>query len=83
MVDSASVEATMLDMLEEICDDEAVCEQRDVDLFKVGLLDSMAAIEVLVGIQEEFGITIAPTAVPREEMNTVNKIIEQVVKRLS
>lgn len=72
----------MLDLLEEITGDEAVREQRDVDLFEEGLLDSMAAVELLVDIEEEFGVSIAPTGVPREEMNTVNLIIHQVEIRL-
>lgn len=81
-MDSAQVEEKVLDMLEEICDDDAVREERDIDLFDAGLLDSMAAIEVLVNIQELFGIEIAPTAVEREEMNSVNKIIHQIEIRL-
>lgn len=77
-----SIEERMLDVLEEICDDEAVREERDIDLFAAGLLDSMAAIELLVAIEDEFGVVIAPTAVDREEMNTVNKIIAQVEARV-
>ena len=73
-----SVEERMLDLIEEVCDDEVIREERDIDLFEAGLLDSMAAIELLVGIEIEFGVEIAPTAVEREEMNTVNKIIYQV-----
>lgn len=73
-----SVEERMLDLIEEVCDDEVIREERDIDLFEAGLLDSMAAIELLVGIEGEFGVEIAPTAVEREEMNTVNKIIYQV-----
>lgn len=73
-----SVEERMLDLIEEVCDDEVIREERDIDLFEAGLLDSMAAIELLVGIESEFGVKIAPTAVEREEMNTVNKIIYQV-----
>ena len=76
------VEAQILDLLEEICEEEAVREERDIDLFEAGLLDSMAAIEVLVAIEENFGVEIAPTEVEREEMNTVNKIIHQVEIRL-
>lgn len=76
------MEEQMLDLLEEICDDAVVREERDVDLFEEGLLDSMAAIELLVAIEENFGVEIAPTAVEREEMNTVNKIIEQVRVRM-
>ena len=73
-----SVEERMLELIEEICDDEIIREERDVDLFEEGLLDSMAAIELLVAIETEFGVTSAPTAVEREEMNSVNKIIYQV-----
>lgn len=76
------LEEKMLDLLEDITGDEAVREQRDVDLFVEGLLDSMAAVELLVDIEEEFGVSIAPTGVPREEMNTVNLIIHQVEIRL-
>lgn len=76
------LEEKMLDLLEDITGDEAVREQRDVDLFEEGLLDSMAAVELLVDIEEEFGVSIAPTDVPREEMNTVNLIIHQVEIRL-
>lgn len=81
-MDKNEIESRVLEMLEEICDDEAVREERDVDLFEAGLLDSLAAIEVLVGIEENFGVEIAPTAVERKKMNTVNKIIEQIAVRL-
>lgn len=79
---TVNTEEKVLDMLEDICDDDAVREERDIDLFDAGLLDSMAAIELLVAIEEEFGVQIAPTAVDRDEMNTVNKIIHQVEVRL-
>lgn len=79
---TANIEEKVLDMLEDICDDDVVREERDIDLFDAGLLDSMAAIELLVAIEEDFGVQIAPTAVDREEMNTVNKIIHQIEVRL-
>lgn len=76
------VEEKMLDMLEEVCGDEEVRDHRDEDLFELGFLDSMAAVELLVDIEDEFDVSIAPTEVEREEMNTVKLIIEQVEKRL-
>lgn len=81
-MDKNELEEQVLEMLEEICDDEAVREERDIDLFDAGLLDSLAAIEVLVAIEERFGVDIAPTAVERDEMNSVNKIIHQIEVRL-
>ena len=79
---NGTVAERMLDLIEEVCDDEVIREERDIDLFKAGLLDSMAAIELLVGIESEFGVVIAPTAGEREEMNSVNKIIHQVEIRV-
>ena len=70
-----SVEERMLELIEEICDDEIIREERDADLFEEGLLDSMAGVELPVAIDPS---NIAPTAVEREEMNSVNKIIYQV-----
>lgn len=76
------VAARLVDTIADICGDDVVRERRDTDLFEEGLLDSMGAIELLVSIEDDFGVSIAPTAVPRDEMNTTNKIVAQVLKRL-
>ena len=76
------LEEKMLDILEEVCGDDEVRTNRDEDLFALGLLDSMGAIELLVDIEDVFGVHIAPTEVERDEMNTVNLIIHQVEIRL-
>ena len=74
--------AKVLDLLEDASGDPSVRDHLDDDLFELGFLDSMAAIELLVGLEDELGVSIAPTAVERSEMNTANKIVAQVVKRL-
>ena len=94
----ATVRERVLDLLVDVCGDEAVRDHLDDDLFELGLLDSMGAIELLVGIPSVvYGlvgmlvlvpgirqvVSIAPTAVPREQMNTPNKIVEQVEKRVA
>ena len=76
------LEEKMLDILEEVCGDDEVRARRDEDLFALGLLDSMGAIELLVDIEDVVGVCIAPTEVERDEMNTVNLIIHQVEIRL-
>ena len=78
----AEARAKVLDLLEDVSGDPSVRDHLDDDLFELGFLDSMAAIELLVGLEDELGVSIAPTAVERSEMNTANKIISQVVKRL-
>ncbi len=81
-MDKNAIEQEVADILADICDDDAVREERDIDLFEAGLLDSLAGIEVLVAIEERFGVEIAPTEVERAEMNSVNKIIDRVAERL-
>ena len=65
-----------------MCGDDEVRTNRDEDLFALGLLDSMGAIELLVDIEDVFGVNIAPTEVERDEMITVNLIIHQFEIRL-
>lgn len=55
-MDKGMVEEQVIDLLADICDDDAVREERDIDLFDAGLLDSLACIEVLVAIEEAFGV---------------------------
>ena len=76
------VQERLLALIEDISGDPVVREERDIDLFEEGLFDSMAAIELLVSIEDAFNVSIAPTEVEREEMNTVNKIIARVAERM-
>lgn len=76
------MEEKLVDLIAEICDTDDVRERRDIDLFEAGLLDSLGAIDLLVEIEEEFGVIIAPTELERSEMNTVEKIIARVKERL-
>jgi D-alanine--poly(phosphoribitol) ligase subunit 2 len=76
-----SVESTIIELLVDIVNEPAIAEEPALDLFEAGLLDSLGAIELLVAIEERFGIEIAPTAVERQDMNTADKIIA-LVKRL-
>jgi D-alanine--poly(phosphoribitol) ligase subunit 2 len=75
------MEEKILSLLEELCGSDEVRRDRNVDLFATGLLDSFGAIELLVAIDEKFGIRIEPTEVAREEFDTPNKIIEYVTKK--
>lgn len=72
----------IVDLIVEISGEDEVADERDMDLFEEQILDSMAAIELLVAIKDEFGVSIAPTELEREEMNTVNKICARVIERL-
>ena len=78
----SDLDEKIVELVADISGEDEVAEERDLDLFEERILDSMAAIELLVALKEEFGVSIAPTELEREEMNTVNKIIERVKERL-
>lgn len=73
---------TVLSLLEEICGDDVVRVDMDINLLEEDLIDSLDYTELLVGIEEALGIVMAPSELKREEMDTPNKIIEQVMKRM-
>ena len=78
----AAIDEKIVALIAEISGEDEVAEERDLDLFEEQILDSMAAIELLLAIESDFGVSIAPTELDREEMNTVNKIIARVSERL-
>ena len=65
----------------ELCDDEVVREYLDVELFETGLIDSLGFTELLVDIEDRFGVVISPSELEREEMNTPRKIIALIAQR--
>ena len=77
-----NLDQEIIGMLVDLTGEDELGDYRDVDLFEEEVLDSLGAIEVLVAIKQKFGVSIAPTELEREEMNTVNKIIERVQERL-
>lgn len=78
----SDLETKIIDLIIDITGEEEIGSYRDDDLFEEEVLDSLGAIELLVSLKEEFGVSIAPTELERSEMNTVNKIIARVEERL-
>lgn len=71
----------VLDLLEEVCEDDIVREELDLDLFEEDILDSLGFAELLAMIEDELGIVIAPSEVIRNQVNTANKIIALVEEK--
>lgn len=76
------MEEKFLDILEEICGDDIVKEDRDINLIDEGLMDSLDFTELIVAIEENFGVVIPPTGITREESDTPNKIIKIIKERM-
>lgn len=52
----------------------------DLDLVDAGLLDSLAFVELLVGLEAIVGEPIPPTEVDRSELSTLTKILDFVAE---
>ena len=63
-------------MLIEVTGSDDIAEEKDTDLFEAGLLDSLGIIEVLLKIEEIFGLKLQPTDLEKKDMATVNNLIE-------
>lgn len=72
----------VLEILASFCEEDAVKEDLSIDLFETGLLDSLAFIEMMIELEDAFGITITPSELDREQINTPQKILDLVAKRV-
>ena len=72
------MEDRIIDLLVEICEDELVRENLDMDLFESGMMDSLAFAELIFWLEDKYGIVISPSEIKRENMNTPRKILAEV-----
>lgn len=71
-------EDRILQMIAELCEDSSVYENRNMDLYETGLLDSLGFTDLLLAIEDRFGLEIAATSIRREDTATPERIIKLV-----
>lgn len=76
------VEEKVIDILVDLCDDDKIKDDLDIELFESGLLDSLAFTELLYAIEEQLGVIIAPSEISRSDMDTPRKIIDLIKERI-
>jgi D-alanine--poly(phosphoribitol) ligase subunit 2 len=59
-------------------DENEIQDFNNQDLFKSGLLDSIATVEFLVELQDKLGIAVPVSEFDRSQWNSINKICEQI-----
>lgn len=69
------------DILYSVCDDERVYED-GIDLLEE-VIDSMALIELISILEEEFSIVVSPTEIPLDSLRTIDGITEFVEGKMS
>lgn len=76
------MEDKILNLLAEVCEDELVREDLDVELFESGIMDSLSFAELIFELEDKFGIVISPSEIKRENMDTPRKILAEVRLRI-
>jgi len=69
--------------LASICGTDEVVTNPDLALFEDGVLDSMKTVELIVAIEEEFGLRVSPAELERQMWATPRKIIADIQRRLA
>lgn len=76
------IEGKVLNILEEICFTDEIKLDKNINLFDMQLLDSLATIELIISIKDQIGVELSPSDILRIDIETPNKIIELVNKKI-
>ncbi|MEK4739957.1 MULTISPECIES: D-alanine--poly(phosphoribitol) ligase subunit DltC [Bacillus] len=68
----------VLNILEEVCENDIVKDNQDVQLFEEGILDSFGTVSLLVEFQERLNIEVSISDFDRDEWATPNLIIKKL-----
>ena len=72
----------LLDYLENQFGLKAAELSDDTLLFSAGLLDSFSVAELLIFLEEKGGITVAPTEITHENLDSIDKILAFVGQKM-
>ena len=78
---SASFREQALQLLEAVTETKEVRANLELPLYDCQLLDSIKTVELMVRIEEEFGVKVSPAEFERENWATPLKIIADLESR--
>jgi D-alanine--poly(phosphoribitol) ligase subunit 2 len=76
-----SVREQALQLLESVTETNEVRANLELPLYDCQLLDSIKTVELMVRIEEEFGVKVSPAEFERENWATPRKIIADLESR--
>ncbi|SYW03501.1 D-alanine--poly(phosphoribitol) ligase subunit 2 [Oenococcus oeni] len=71
------MEKEVLAILENISGED-LSNQMDDNYFDNGLMDSMATVDLVLALQDKFGINVPVSEFDRSKWDTPNKVIDRV-----
>lgn len=73
------VKSQVIEIIDELFMED-VSDMMNEDLFDAGVLDSMGTVELIVELENRFGIRVPVSEFGRDDWNTANKIVEGVTE---
>ena len=73
------VKSQVIEIIDELFMED-FSDMMDEDLFDAGVLDSMGTVELIVELENRFGIRVPVSEFGRDDWNTANKIVEGVTE---
>ena len=76
------IRESVIEIFEEVLGSDEIRDNQDLDMFENEMLDSLAIIEVLLGIEDKLNLSLQPTDLERKDMATVNKLVDFLKDRI-
>jgi D-alanine--poly(phosphoribitol) ligase subunit 2 len=79
---TSSFPEKVLQLVASVAETDEVRANVDLPLYECQLLDSIRTVELMIRIEEEFGLKISPAEFERENWGTPRKIIADLERRM-
>jgi len=76
------IRESVIEIFEEVLGSDEIRDNQDLDMFENEMLDSLAIIEVLLGIEDKLNLSLQPTDLERKDMATVNNLVDFLKERI-
>ena len=76
------IRESVIEIFEEVLGSDEIRDNQDLDMFENEMLDSLAIIEVLLGIEDKLTLSLQPTDLERKDMATVNNLVDFLKERI-
>ena len=76
------IRESVIEIFEEVLGSDEIRDNQDLDMFENEMLDSLAIIEVLLGIEDKLNLSLQPTDLERKDMATLNNLVDFLKDRI-
>lgn len=73
----------IIELIIKVSYDNTIKENPEIDLIETGVLDSLAFINLISELQDEFDIEIQPTQIPSDTWRFIDSIVKLVESKIS